>query len=96
MEDKVKKYIKNPVCIEAVQWTGYNSEEIKRFVGDCVKFENRISSNNDSVFVSHTMLVIHTLEGNMRADIGDFIIRGIKGECYPCKPDIFHETYHEV
>jgi hypothetical protein len=41
-------------------------------------------------------LIIHTLEGDMRADIGDWIIRGVKGEFYPCKPDIFDATYEQV
>ena len=39
---------------------------------------------------------IETLEGRMRADVGDFIITGVAGEQYPCKPDIFHETYERV
>lgn len=39
---------------------------------------------------------IETLEGVMTADIGDYIIKGVKGECYPCKPDIFHMTYEEI
>lgn len=41
-------------------------------------------------------MIIHTLEGDMKADIGDYIITGIRGEQYPCKPDIFEETYTEV
>lgn len=41
-------------------------------------------------------MVIHTLEGNMRADVGDYIITGIRGEKYPCKPDVFVRTYQEV
>lgn len=40
--------------------------------------------------------VIHTLEGDMKADIGDYIITGVKGEQYPCKPDIFEQTYEPV
>jgi hypothetical protein len=39
---------------------------------------------------------IHTLEGNMIASVGDWIIKGVKGEFYPCKPDIFESTYEEV
>lgn len=41
-------------------------------------------------------IVIHTLEGDMKANPGDYIIKGVQGECYPCKPDIFHETYERV
>ena len=40
--------------------------------------------------------VISTLEGEMKADVGDFIITGVNGEKYPCKPDIFHKTYEQV
>ena len=41
-------------------------------------------------------IIIHTLEGDMKADVGDYIITGIHGEKYPCKPDIFEETYEPV
>ena len=41
-------------------------------------------------------MIIHTLEGDMKADVGDYIITGVRGEQYPCKPDIFKETYTEV
>ena len=41
-------------------------------------------------------MIIHTLEGDHKANIGDWIIRGVKGELYPCKPDIFEQTYEEV
>ena len=43
-----------------------------------------------------TTLVIHTLEGDMETSIGDYIIKGVNGEFYPCKPDIFAKTYEEV
>lgn len=77
----MNKYIKKPVIIQAVQFDGYNAEEIKNFCRDSCQtgFLDRI--------------IIHTLEGNMTANIGDYIIKGIKGEFYPCKPDIFKETY---
>lgn len=75
------KYIKKPVIVEAIQFTGYNSDEIKTFCGD-----KCMTGFLDKV-------IIHTLEGNMTANIGDYIIKGIKGEFYPCKPDIFEETY---
>ncbi len=41
-------------------------------------------------------VIIHTLEGDMKADVGDYIITGVKGEQYPCKPDIFEQTYEKV
>ena len=78
-----KKYRKKPVVIEAIQWTGKNLPEIDNFIG-------KIVDNKE------TTLVIHTLEGDMEASIGDYIIKGINGEFYPCKPDIFDKTYEEV
>ena len=78
-----KKYRKKPVTIEAIQWTGKNLSEIDNFMGGTVGNKG-------------TILVINTLEGDMEASIGDYIIKGVKGEFYPCKPDIFTETYEEV
>ena len=78
-----KKYRKKPVIIEAIQWTGKNLSEIDNFMGGLV--ENK-----------GTTLVIYTLEGDMEASIGDYIIKGVNGEFYPCKPDIFDKTYEEV
>lgn len=77
-------YVKKPIVIEAIQFDGYNTEEIKSFCGDsCMTgFLDKI--------------VIHTLEGNMNASIGDYIIKGINGEFYPCKPDIFEKTYNKL
>ena len=78
----VKKYRKLPVVIEAIEWNGENRDEIISFCGECV------FDGND--------LIIHTLEGNHRGLVGDYIIKGIKNEFYPCKPDIFLKTYEEV
>ena len=78
-----KKYRKKPVVIEAIQWIGNNLSEIDNFIGRTV--DNK-----------ETTLVIHTLEGDMEASIGDYIINGVNGEFYPCKPDIFDKTYEEV
>jgi len=89
----MSKYAKKPVTIEAIRWDGMNSQEIKAFVGEAAKFETKVSDNGSGCSASHTELVIHTLEGNMHADFGDYIIKGVKGEFYPCKPDIFMETY---
>ena len=78
-----KKYRKKPVTIEAIQQLGTNLSEIDDFVGG-------------SIANKGITLVIHTLEGDMEASIGDYIIKGVKGEFYPCKPDIFLATYEEV
>ena len=79
----IKKFRKKPVTIEAIQWTGKNLSEIDNFVGG-------------SIVNKGTILIIHTLEGDMEASMGDYIIKGINGEFYPCKPDIFDKTYEEV
>ena len=89
----IKKYQKKPVVIEAVQFTGDNKIE-------CIDFTNKQawaeSEKDKTGVVKQWYLVISTFEGNHRADVGDFIIKGAKGEFYPCKPDIFTETYEEV
>lgn len=79
----IKKYQKKHVVIEAVQYTGSmdNLDEIKEFA-----HASLISFDGD-------FITIHTLEGDMLASIGDYIIKGVKGEFYPCKPDIFEQTY---
>ena len=79
----IKKYRKKPVVIEAVQWVGNNLSDIETFIGRNVKNKE-------------TTIVIRTLEGDMEASIGDYIIKGVNGEFYPCKPDIFDKTYEEV
>ena len=81
------KYRKKPVEIEAIQWTGNNLEEVEAFV---VNAEGR---QFDTVGES---LFIHTLEGSMRAKPGDYIIKGVKDEFYPCDESIFRITYEQV
>ena len=76
------KFRKKPVVIEAVQWNGMNRLQIQGFCG--------ILPNEMFPFI------IPTLEGNHLAEIGDWIIKGIKEEFYPCKPDIFQQTYEVV
>lgn len=49
-----------------------------------------------TAYVATEPMVIHTLEGDMQAQKGDYIITGVNGEQYPCKPDIFHKTYEEM
>lgn len=80
------KYIKRPVEVEAVRWDRKNASEIKAFCGDDVEFFYGFSSY---------LPRIKTLEGNMNVSDGDYIIKGVAGEFYPCKPDIFHKTYQE-
>lgn len=82
----INKYRKKPVIVEAVIWTGNNLEEIKELAKNAVEH---------IIFVDNN-LYIETLEGNMNVSVGDYIIKGIAGEFYPCKPDIFKETYETV
>jgi hypothetical protein len=82
---KVKAYRKKPVTIHAMQWTGDNFNEIKEFVGESLE-----------AFHFKGTIGIQTLEGTMSANEGYYIIKGVRGEFYPCKPDIFEETYYEV
>lgn len=88
----INKYRKVPVEIEAVQWTGNNMYEIIELNGGKrtlnFSYENRLSDSPTT-----PTLCIETLEGWHYASIGDYIIRGVKGEIYPCKPDIFKKTY---
>ncbi len=85
------KFRKKPVVIEAVQWTGNNHDEINEFVGlvnNPVAAKHAYTTNGD--------LIIKTLEGNMLALKSDWIIKGVNGEFYPCKNEIFLKTYDKV
>lgn len=91
------KYRKKPVVVEAVRWTGSNLEEIRNFVGsdlieECVELFD-IKRTLKEMLVD---IAIDTLEGTMRVDYGDYIIKCVNNEFYPCKPDIFLKTYEEV
>ena len=89
MINMIKNYIKKPVEVQAIQWTGDNLEEIYEFVGaENLLFRSKSLNQKFGLYIK-------TIEGDMYASINDFIIKGIKGEFYPCKPDIFHETYIE-
>lgn len=77
---------KKPVVIEAVQFVPESHDELLHHLDGCTGFYINDDGN----------IVIPTLEGDMIASPGDWIIRGVKGEFYPCKPDIFDATYEEV
>jgi len=82
----MSKYRKKPVVIEAIQWDGENDtlNELAKFIGKNISLD---------IFSKFT---ITTLEGDMKASLFDYIIKGIKGEFYPCKPDIFEATYELI
>lgn len=83
----IKKYVKKPVVISAVQFNGENIDEISYFA-------------NDGKYIGYSIerdqYFIRTLEGDHYITNGDFIIRGVEGEYYPCKAEIFKKTYDEI
>ena len=90
----MNKYRKKPVVIEAMQWTGKNTDEILQWCEGTATYEAMSSGSN--------AIVIQTLESDNiqqtrhAASKGDWIIKGVKGEFYPCKPDIFEQVYEPV
>lgn len=90
------KFRKKPVVIDAIQWTGYNIDEVIKLTGKSPKFDKWFSSWEEyrrHVYNDRNVVKIFTLEGVMEACVGDWIIKGVAGECYPCKPHIFIATY---
>ena len=85
----MKNYVKKPVVVQAVEYNGANKEEIEAFIGK--KLDTIYTELKEPL-----ELKIPTLEGDMKASKGDYIIKGIKGEFYPCKPDIFKSTYNVI
>lgn len=84
------QYRKKPVVIEAIQWRLEDDiNKIIEWLGD-----NLIQEERDGCAVVGTW--VKTLEGNMMVSYGDYIIQGVSGEFYPCKPDIFEKTYEKV
>lgn len=84
------KFRKKPVVIEAIQWDGSRK---------CLDTLREFMKPNYPAWGTESRpdcLIIHTLEGDHRADRFDWIIKGVKGEFYPCKPDIFEQTYEPV
>lgn len=84
MSDVVRTYVKRPVQVQAIRWSGAVSSALRAFLGGV------------PWLVDRTHLLIPTLEGEMRASPGAYIIRGVAGELYSCRADIFRATYEEV
>lgn len=89
------KYRKKPVIIEAVQWTGKNFDEImnfrQEFMGNKFNYEN-----HEEYCLKTGQMPFQTLLGTLIAGTNDWIIKGVDGEFYPCKLDIFEKTYELV
>jgi len=89
------KYRKKPIVVDAIEWTGDNLLLITRFTGQIVP--NTETHWDDYVdLINREGLKIYTLEGSHMANIGDMIIKGVQGEFYPCKPNIFAKTYEAI
>ena len=84
------KYRKKPVVVEAHQWDGSTD-----CMDDIIHLFPKMSNIVDNTKIELSW-EIETLEGNHKVTVGDFIIQGVKGEFYPCKPDIFELTYEKV
>lgn len=91
----MKKYIKKPVEIEAVQWNGFNPTEVKEFAEDNVEIEYYDAAYEAGAGPVVATVTIHTLEGDMKANKGDYIIKGVKGEFYPCRKEKAEENLLE-
>lgn len=85
MGEKIMKYIKKPIVVEAIQYVSHPNEFYNELLG--------FSGGNRIVHLDNSDIFILTLEGKMKVSFGDYVIRGINGEIYPCKPDIFLKTY---
>lgn len=83
--DVVRNYQKVPVTVSAIQLTAENMPQVEQWCNGSIK--------GTKLPVNERIININTLEGEMTANIGDYIIKGIKGEFYPCKADIFNLTY---
>lgn len=87
-------YRKKPVVVEAVQFTEQNLEELLQFCDKIdINYQETRYIANKGVTKFMINATVNTLEGDMIASIGDYIIKGVDGEFYPCKPDIFEKTY---
>ncbi len=84
----MNRYRKKPVVIEAIQFDGTNVDEIKAIVGGSC-------SVHYAPLTNEKVLSISTLEGAMTVSLNDWVIKGVKGEFYPCKPDIFEASYDQ-
>lgn len=94
----INKYKKKPVEVDAVQYTGNNGSEIRNFVGELLTESKPPASMELDKDIPNEayQILIPTLEGTMICNRLDYVIKGVKGEFYPCKPDIFNITYDKV
>ena len=87
------KFKKKPVVIEAIQFTRKSFNDIVKWID--AERTTMVEWDYDPKIDDDTYIVIKTLEGNVKVNLTDWVIRGVKGEFYPCKDDIFRMTYEE-
>lgn len=90
----IKRYKTKPCEIEAIQWTGSNLKEVLEFANNKIIY-NEITAKGSGELLGYE-ISIKTLEGIMLAGKGDFIIKGLRGEFYPCKPYVFKKKYEVI
>ncbi len=91
---EVKKYIKEPIVIEAIKLNQYTIDECYQFMG--IVNKGNFTRCGNGIDPADGKFKITTLEGVMIVNLGDYIIKGIKGEFYPCQCDIFESSYERV
>jgi hypothetical protein len=84
--NEIKRFVKKPIPIQAIQYLTENVNQVSKFIGD---FPHKIIESDQ-------LIVISTLEGDHLVRHGDYVIKGIYDEFYPCKPDIFEDSYTEI
>lgn len=89
------RFRKKPIVIEAVKWSGEYTDWVKLVVGNGWMSSAMAAVQYGVDGKTGCKIFLDTLEGQMRVEVGDYIIRGVKGEFYPCKPDIFEATYED-
>lgn len=92
-------YRKKPVIIEAIQWDGTNLKEVTQFLGihpEKSKWYDTFQDYVDHIKRKGDSFHIFSIKGNMTTNLGDYVIKGLDGEFYPCNPDVFQKTYETV
>jgi hypothetical protein len=92
------QFRKKPVVIDAILYNGDNHQEVIDFTNGTAKYQAAVGGDEKGAGHPqlYTRLTIETLEGVYLCSVGDYVIKGVKGEYYPCKPDIFEMTYEKV
>ena len=95
MKHSVRTFRKKPVTVQAVLWDG-TEESMEALLALCEGAGDGTSIVFSPLALKNREAVIHTLEGTLELARGDYVIRGVEGELYPCKPGIFEKTYEEA